>query len=72
MKSKAEALHVDSSFAEPTTWFMDMENCQRHNLHLVVDGQSQWRSLIPVAQPCNICLWQSRNVSLQPLAIADA
>jgi len=37
-KSKAEALHFDSSFAEPNIWITDMENCRWHNLHLAVDG----------------------------------
>ncbi len=45
---------------------MDMVNCQRHNLHLLVDGQSQWCSLILAAQPCDNCLQQSQVVSLQP------
>jgi superfamily II DNA helicase RecQ len=55
-KSRAEAMHIDSSFIEPNAWIMDMENYQWHNLHLVVDGQSQRCNLIPIAQPCNICL----------------
>jgi hypothetical protein len=55
-KSRAEALHLDSSFVEPNIWIMDMENCRRHNLHLDVDGQSQRCSLIPAAQPCDNCL----------------
>ncbi|CAK9861267.1 unnamed protein product [Sphagnum jensenii] len=55
-KSRAEALHIDLSFAEPNVWITDAENYQRHNLHLVVDGQSQWCSLIPAAQPCDNCL----------------
>jgi hypothetical protein len=49
-------MHIDSSFAEPKAWIMDMDNCQRHNLHLVVDGQSQRCSLILAAQPCDKCL----------------
>jgi hypothetical protein len=64
MKSKAEAMHIYSSFAKPNAWIM--ENCQRHNLHLTVDGQSQWCNLIPATQPCDNCLWQSQVVSLQP------
>jgi len=43
-------MHIDSSFVEPNVWIMDTDNYQQHNLHLVVDGQSQWYSLIPVAQ----------------------
>jgi len=65
-KSRAEALHLDSSFAEPNVWITDMENCRRHDLHLAVDGQSQRCSLIPTAQPCNNYLQQSRAVSQQP------
>jgi len=64
--SGAEALHLDSSFAEPNLWITDTENCRRHHLHLAVDGQPQRCSLIPVAQPCDNCLWQSRAVSQQP------
>jgi hypothetical protein len=45
---------------------MDTEVCQWHNLHLAIDGQSQWCSLIPTAQSCNNCLWQSQVMSLQP------
>ncbi len=48
-KSRAEALHINSSFVEPNAWIVDMENCRRHNLHLVVDGQSQRCSLILAA-----------------------
>jgi superfamily II DNA helicase RecQ len=65
-KSRAEALHIDSSFAEPNAWILDIENCRRHNLHLAMDGQSQWCNLIPAAQPCGNCLRQSRAVSRQP------
>ncbi len=65
-KSRAEALHIDSSFVEPNAWIVDMENCRRHNLHLAVDGQSQRCSLIPAARPCDNCLRQSRTTSLQP------
>ncbi len=65
-KSRAEALHIDSSFVEPNAWIVDMENCRRHNLHLAMDGQSQQCSLIPAARPCNNCLRQSRATSLQP------
>jgi hypothetical protein len=65
-KSRAEALHIDSSFVEPNAWIVDMENCRRHNLHLAVDGQSQRCSLIPAARPCDNCLRQSRATSLQP------
>jgi hypothetical protein len=64
-KSRAEAMHINSSFAEPNAWIMDMENCRRHNLHLAVDGQSQRCSLIPATQPCDNCLRQSRAVPLQ-------
>jgi len=75
-KSKVETLHLNSSFAEPNIWITDMENCRRHNLHLVVDGQSQRCSLIPAAQPCDNCLRQSRAVSQQlpppPPTITDA
>ncbi len=49
-KSRAEALHIDSSFVEPNAWIVDMENCQRLNLHLAVDGQSERCSLIPAAR----------------------
>jgi hypothetical protein len=52
-KSKVEAMHIDSSFAQPNAWIMDMKNCWRHNLHLTFDGQSQWCSLIPIAQLCD-------------------
>ncbi len=38
MKSRVEAMHINSSFVEPNVWIMDMENCRRHNLHLAVDG----------------------------------
>jgi superfamily II DNA helicase RecQ len=73
VKSRAEALHIDSSFVEPNAWIMDKENCRRHSLHLAVDGQSQRCNLIPAAQPCDNCLRQSRVVSLEPPpAIADA
>jgi hypothetical protein len=65
-KSRAEALHLDSSFAEPNVWITDTEHCRRHNLHLAVDGQSQRCSLIPVAQPYDNYLRQSRAVSEQP------
>jgi superfamily II DNA helicase RecQ len=58
-KSRTEALHIDSSFAEPNVWIMDIENYQWHNLHLAVDCQSQWCSLIPTAQPCDNYLRQS-------------
>jgi hypothetical protein len=27
-KSRAEALHIDSSFVEPNAWITDMENCR--------------------------------------------
>jgi superfamily II DNA helicase RecQ len=37
-KSRAEALHFDSSFAKPNVWITDTENCRRHHLHLAVDG----------------------------------
>jgi hypothetical protein len=65
-KSKAKIMHIYSSFVEPNAWIMDTENYQWHNLHLVVDGQSQQCSLIPVAQSCDNCLWQAQVVSLQP------
>jgi superfamily II DNA helicase RecQ len=52
-RSRAEALHLNSSFAEPNVWITDTEHCRRHNLHLAVDGQSQRCSLIPAAQPCD-------------------
>jgi superfamily II DNA helicase RecQ len=55
-KSKVEAMHIDSSFAKPNVWIMDTKNCRQHNLHLAIDGQSQWCSLIPAAQPCDNCL----------------
>ncbi len=59
--------------AEPNVWITDMESCRRHNLHLTIDGQSQWCSLIFAAQPCDNCLRQSRAVSQQtPPAVADA
>jgi len=38
-ESKAEALHLDSSFAKPNGWITDTENCRHHHLHLAVDGQ---------------------------------
>jgi hypothetical protein len=59
-------MHIDSSFVEPNAWIMDTKNCWRHNLHLTIDGQSQWCSLIPAAQPWDNCLQQSQVVSLQP------
>ncbi len=62
-KSRAEAMHLDSSFAEPNAWIVDTETCRRHNLHLVVDGQAQRCSIVPTAQPCDNCLHQSRAVS---------
>ncbi len=65
-KSRAETMHYNSSFVEPKAWIMDMKSCWRHNLHLAIDGQSQQWSLIPTAQPCDNCLWQSQVVSLQP------
>ncbi len=73
-RSRAEALHIDSSFVEPNAWIVDMDNYRRHNLHLAVDGQSQRCSLIPAARPCDNCLRQSRATSLQPPppAVADA
>ncbi len=58
-KSRAEALHLDSSFVEPNVWITDKENGRCHDVHLAVDGQSQWCSLIPTAQPCDNCLRQS-------------
>jgi superfamily II DNA helicase RecQ len=58
-KSRAEALHLDSSFAEPNVWITDTENCRRHRLHLAVDGQPQRCNLIPAAQPCDNCVRQS-------------
>jgi len=27
MKSRVEAMHIDSSFAQPNAWIMDMKNC---------------------------------------------
>jgi hypothetical protein len=66
LKSRAKVLHINSSFVKPNTWIMDTKNYRQHNFHLVVDGQSQWCSLILAAQPCDNCLWQSRAVSLQP------
>jgi superfamily II DNA helicase RecQ len=65
-KSKVEVMHIDSSFAKPNAWIMDTKIYRRHNLHLAIDGQSQWCSLIPAAQPCDNCLQQSQVVSLQP------
>jgi len=65
-KSRAKALHIDSLFVEPNAWITDTENCQRHNLHLAMDGQSQQCNLIPAAQPCDNCVRQSRAVSLEP------
>jgi superfamily II DNA helicase RecQ len=65
-KSRAKALHIDSSFVEPNAWIMDMENCRLHNLHWAVDGQSQRCSLIPAARPCDNYVRQSRATSLQP------
>ncbi len=65
-KSKVEAVHIDSSFAEPNAWIMDMKDYRQHNLHLVIDGQSQWCSIILIAQPRNNCLQHSQVVSLQP------
>jgi hypothetical protein len=59
-------MHIDSSFVEPNAWITDMENCQWHNLHLAVDGQSQRCSLIPAVRPYDNYLQQSRVVSLQP------
>jgi hypothetical protein len=59
-------MHIDSSIDEPNAWIMDMKNYQQHNLHLVVNGQSQWCSLIQATQPCDNCLRQSQVVSLQP------
>jgi hypothetical protein len=52
-----KVMHIDSSFIEPNIWIIDMENCWWHTLHLAIDRQSQWHSLIPGAQPCNNCLW---------------
>ncbi len=72
-KSRAEAMHIDSSFIEPNSWITDTENCRQHNLHLAVDGQSQRCNLISAAQPCDNCVQQSRAVSPEPPpAIADA
>ncbi len=65
-KSRAEALHIDSSFVEPNVWITDTENCRRHNFHLAVDGQSQRCNLIPTTQSCDNCVRQSRAVSLEP------
>jgi hypothetical protein len=65
-KSRAEAMHIDSSFVEANAWIMDTKNCQWHNLHLAIDGQSLWCSLISIAQPCNNYLQQLQVVSLQP------
>jgi hypothetical protein len=45
---------------------MDTKDYRRHNLHLVIDGQSQWCSIIPAAQPHDNCLQQTQLVSLQP------
>jgi superfamily II DNA helicase RecQ len=71
-KSRAETLHLNSSFVEPNVWIMDTENCRRHNLHLVVDGQSQRCSLIPAAQPCDTVYnnreWCRNNPRPPPLA----
>jgi len=52
-------MHIDSSIVEPNAWIMDTENYQQHNLHLVINGQSQWCSLIQATQPCDNCLRQS-------------
>jgi len=65
-KSRAEALHLDSSFIEPNVWITNTKNCRRHDLHLVVDGEFQWCSLIPAAQRCDNCLRRSRAVSQEP------
>ncbi len=62
-------MHIDSFFAKPNTWIMDMENYWWHNLHLANDGQSQWCSLIPVAQLCNNCLRQSQVLIQPPLPL---
>jgi hypothetical protein len=48
-KSRAKTMQIESSFVEPNAWIMDTEVCQRHNLHLAIDDQSQWCSLIPTA-----------------------
>jgi len=50
-KSRAKAMHLDSSFAEPNAWIVDIETCRRHNLHFAMDGQAQWCSIVPAAQP---------------------
>jgi hypothetical protein len=65
-KSRAEAMHIDLSFAEPNAWIVDTETCRRHNLHLAVDGQAQRCNLVLAAQPCDNCLRQSRAMSGQP------
>jgi hypothetical protein len=65
-KSRAEAMHLDSSFVEPNAWIVDTETYQRHDLHLAVDGQAQRCSIVPAAQPCDNCLRQSRAVSGKP------
>jgi hypothetical protein len=49
-KSRLEAMHIDSSIDEPNASIMNMKNYRQHNLHLVVNGQSQWCSLIQAAQ----------------------
>jgi hypothetical protein len=65
-KSSAQALHLDSSFAEPNVWITDTEKCRHHHLHLAMDGQPQRCSLILAAQTCDNCLRQSRALSQQP------
>jgi hypothetical protein len=66
-------MHLDLSFAKPNAWIVDTETCRRHNLHLAVDGQAQRCNIVPVTQPCDNCLRQSRAVSGQrPPPIPDA
>jgi len=62
----AEAMHIDPSFVEPNAWIMDTNNCRRHGLHMFVDGQPQWCSLIPRIEPCDNCFRHLRTMSPQP------
>ncbi len=42
-KSRGEAPHLDSSFAEPNVWITDTENCRRHNgATTVCDNGAAW------------------------------
>jgi hypothetical protein len=51
---KAQAMHLNlNGFKEPNTCITNISSCRRHALHLVVDGEPQWCTMIPFAHHCS-------------------